>query len=407
MEERHGEDWPRKLGNPPNERRATITQSSSAKSRTELACPLRYSWSLARDAKRVDASWTKSYKLRKLAEHIGDHLLRLAFRSLNELEKNARQTSPAFSSEGIETGCGRHASSLHSDNPSNEGESTAAEGHSLEQDEPKVSETMGLPVEHNPVASNEMDGCCDMILKRSKNDNSSTPPSTTNLESCKSRQDTCAEAETVHQQAMQLRFRSSSSERPETLSSMVKISIKGSQADALVRQGRVEEAEKIYNEILGLSTEVLGKEHQYRLSCRSNLASILEKKRQYAKAEGFYREVREIQQRTLRVDHPDTLASYNKLANALTRLRRFDEAVLIYTEALEKRSEELGRDHSDTIITLGNLANALQNQGQYSEAKKRYEDAKTRRKEQLEDNHPHLRWIEARLNEASEEGEEW
>ncbi|UPK91333.1 hypothetical protein LCI18_002268 [Fusarium solani-melongenae] len=441
MEERHGEDWARQLLNPLNKQLATITQSNSVTSRTEPTCPLCYSWSIAKGAKRQDESWQQPFKLGELAKHIGNHMLRLALNSWNELEKNACQTSPDFSSEEIESGSGRHASNLQSDNPSNEDESTAAEGHSLEQDEPKVSEAMGLSMEHNPVAANERDGCCDMILKRSNTDNSSTPSSTTNLESCRSRQDTRAEAETVNQQVMQLRFRSSSSEHPDSLSSMVKtakepleqrkyqepeeeyckapelhvdvlgasyprsISDKGSWANALVREDKLEEAKNIYEDILRLGTKAHGKEHRYTLSCQSNLASILEKKQQYVEAEKLYRYVWKTQQRMLRVDHPDTLASYNKLANALTRLRRFDDAILIYTEALEKRSKELGRDHSDTIITLGNLANALQNQGQYSEAKRRYEDAKTRRKELFEGNYPHLQWIEDRLNEASKKGE--
>ncbi|KAJ4234501.1 hypothetical protein NW759_001493 [Fusarium solani] len=372
-----------------------------------------------------------------------DHLLRLAFDSSDELEKNARQTSPAFSSEEIEAGSGRHASSLHFDNPSNEGEFTVAEGRSLEQDEPNVSEAIDMPVEHNPVAANERDGCCDMALERGNNDSSSTPSSTRNLESCKSRQDTCAEAETVHQKAMQLRFRSSSSERPESLSSMVKtakepleqrkyqepeeeyckapelhanalgasspcnISIKGSRANALVRQGEIEEAEKIYQEILDLSTEALGEVHPHRLSCRSNLAGILEKKGEYAEAEAVYRDVWELRRRTLKDDHPDTLASYNKLANALARLKRFDEAVLVYKEALETRREVLGAKHSDTINTLGNLANSLQNQGQYDEAKEMYRDSKSLGREVLESNHPHLRWIRARLKEVAKDGEEW
>ncbi|KAL2690006.1 hypothetical protein Neosp_004072 [[Neocosmospora] mangrovei] len=406
MNTRHPENWPR-----------TLCESRTGS--PELACPLCDSWSPPKGAN--DESWRIPNKREQLNKHIGKHLLRLAFDGLDKLERNPHQTSPAFSSEDFETVSGRHESSLRSDNPSNEGESIVTEGHGLEQDEPNVSEAIDMPVRHNPVAATEKDGRPDMTLKRSNNDNSSTTSSTSNLESCKSHRDTCAEAETVYQTTTQLPFRSSNSERPVSLSSMDKtgeeyckapeppanalgasshcdISIKGSQANALVKKDDIAGAEKIYQEILDLGTEVLGEEHPHRLACRSNLASILERKGEYAEAEVIYRDVWELQQRTLGDRNPDTIASYNKLANALTRLRRFDEAVLIYEKALKMRKNLLGAKHSDTIITLGNLANALQNQGQHDEAKKMYSDAMALGEDVPEDEH--LQWIRARYQEV-------
>ncbi|KAH7020206.1 hypothetical protein EDB80DRAFT_746775 [Ilyonectria destructans] len=239
-----------------------------------------------------------------------------------------------------------------------------------------------------------------------------------------------AGAETIHQQMMHPSSQLSSPEHPQSLSSMVEIakalfrrrkyqeaeeeyrkalklhakvmeangpciiSIKGNLANALAKQGKHREAENLYGEMWALSTETLGEKHPHTLSCRSNLASLLEKRGEYTKAEEIYRNVWELQRTTLGDNHRDTLSSNSKLANALMRLKEFNEATV------------LGEEHPDSIITLGNFANSLQNQGQFEEAKAKYLEAIELGTKVLDHEHPHLRWIRIRREEArKDEGE--
>lgn len=418
MNNSHGRNWPSKLRDSFNEGQATRTQSSSAKSRMELACPLCDSWSLTRGSKLPDESWQEAYQRDRLAEHIGNHLLRLALDSSDELEKNTNRMRPSSPSEETEAG----SATLNS-NPENSsaGESKSALGldHSFSQDDEAVDRGNAL----------------------NRNKHSSTLPNMGNLENCKSLQGESAPAEPVHQYTTQHRFPPLSSGRLQFLSDIVNtakelfsqrkyreseeeyrkalelcaevpeasglfiISIKGNLANALAEQGKHQEAEDAYREILAFSTETLGKRHQHRLSCRSNLASMLERKGEYEEAEAIYRDVWKLHQETLGNKHSDTISSYSKVANALTRLKSFSKATLIYEETLEMRREELGEKHPDTIITLGNLANSLQNQGQYREAEARYRGALAASKGVLKDDDPHLQWIKARLLEVTgEEG---
>lgn len=163
MEKSHGKNWPRKLGNSFNERHATGTQSSSAKTRAGPVCPLCDSWSLTKGGALPDEYWKESYKLGRLTEHVANHLLRLAFDSSGKLEENTRQASPSSSSEGIDTSSGQDALSLSPENPNNSGsEFIMGSDRSLDQHKPKVSQAIETPENYGPITANERRECSDV-----------------------------------------------------------------------------------------------------------------------------------------------------------------------------------------------------------------------------------------------------
>ncbi|KAI9787304.1 MAG: hypothetical protein M1816_007652, partial [Peltula sp. TS41687] len=132
-------------------------------------------------------------------------------------------------------------------------------------------------------------------------------------------------------------------------------------ATVLSKQGRYQEAEKIYRQVLDAREKQHGPEHLDTLRSLSNLAYVLS-------SQGRYQEVEKILRQALERLH--TLNSLNNLAYVLSSQGKYQEAEKIHRRVLEAREKQLGPEHPSTLSSANHLAALLAKQGRCQEAEK-------------------------------------
>jgi len=171
-----------------------------------------------------------------------------------------------------------------------------------------------------------------------------------------------SQAQTLHQQSMEIRQRVLGPDHPDTLESM---DHSAADLDAL---GHYAEAEKLERKTVDISRRVLGPEHPDTLSFTSQLANTLWQEGRHPEAEKLNRETLRIRRRVLGPEHPDTLESMDHLA---TDLDDSDpEAEKLFRETMDIRRRVLGPEHPATLQAMSNLAYVLADIGRYAEAEK-------------------------------------
>ncbi len=202
-------------------------------------------------------------------------------------------------------------------------------------------------------------------------------------------------------------------------------------ANLYFRQGRYEDAEIIYKEVLNNLNILVGKEHPDIAACLNNLSNLYVVQERYAEAEpllkdahkmlkkllgekhpniatslnnlaelyrnlGCYEEAEKLFKESLNMiilllgeDHPYIPSSFNNLAELYRHQGRYEEAEPLQKKALEMSKKLLGEEHPDVANSLNNLASLYHSQGRYEEAEPLYKDALIIRKKLLGDEHPH------------------
>ncbi|MET8281883.1 tetratricopeptide repeat protein, partial [Micromonospora sp. NPDC005174] len=143
-------------------------------------------------------------------------------------------------------------------------------------------------------------------------------------------------------------------------------------ANVLDGQGRYDDAEIAYCEVLASRSRVLGTEHPDTLKTRHGLAVVLDNQGRYDDAETAYCEVLATQTRVFGTEHPETLKTRHGLAVVLDNQGRYDDAETAYCEVLATQTRVLGTEHPDTLKTRHGLAVVLDNQGRYDDAETAY-----------------------------------
>ena len=82
---------------------------------------------------------------------------------------------------------------------------------------------------------------------------------------------------------------------------------KNNLATVLQGQGKWQEAEEMYRDVLEVRCQVLGKSHAETLSTKHNLATVLQGQGKWQEAEKMHREVLEVMCQVHGEKHPDTL----------------------------------------------------------------------------------------------------
>ena len=191
-----------------------------------------------------------------------------------------------------------------------------------------------------------------------------------------------AEAEKLDRETLEVQRRVLGPENPDTLDSM------NIRAILLQTQGHRAEAEKLDRETFDTRRRVLGPENPDTLVSMQNFASVLADEGQYAEAEKLYRETLDVQRRVLGPEHPDTLRSLHSLAVVLEREKQYAEAEKLDRETIEAKARILGPEHPDTLASKNNLANVLKLEGKYPEAEKLYRETLDVRRRVLGPEHP-------------------
>ena len=134
------------------------------------------------------------------------------------------------------------------------------------------------------------------------------------------------------------------------------------------KQGRYQEAEsflQISIEICKNSTENLSSEYNTALN---NIALLYQNQNRYADAESIHQKILSVKLQNQGPDHLDTAITLNNLGYLFWQWGRYDEAEPYYLQALKILVNNLGFSHSRTAISYNGLGTVYYNLGRYSEA---------------------------------------
>lgn len=117
----------------------------------------------------------------------------------------------------------------------------------------------------------------------------------------------------------------------------------------------------------------------------TSLAHLLDDQGKLDEAEPLFREVLSTKRHILGGCHPDTLLSIDKLAHLLRAQGKLNEAESLHRELLSIRREVFGDHHPDTLTSIISLALLLSDQERYDEANMLFSEASTTRRQILSD----------------------
>jgi tetratricopeptide (TPR) repeat protein len=141
------------------------------------------------------------------------------------------------------------------------------------------------------------------------------------------------------------------------------------------RQGKLVEAERMYQRALRGYEEALGPNHTSTLKVVSNLGSLYKDQGKLAEAEKMCQQALRGIEEALGPNHMFTLQIVHNLGNLYADQGKLAEAEKMYKRALQGKEEALGPNHTSTLDTVNNLGNLYAKQGKLAEAEKMYERA--------------------------------
>ena len=100
---------------------------------------------------------------------------------------------------------------------------------------------------------------------------------------------------------------------------------------------------------------MLGEDHPSTAASYNNVASNLNAQGRLPEAEPLFQKALEIRKRMLGEDHPDTAGSYNNVATNLYYLGRFQEGFEYAEKAVAIALKRLGPEHPNTKSMLSVL----------------------------------------------------
>ena len=153
------------------------------------------------------------------------------------------------------------------------------------------------------------------------------------------------------------------------------LSTVGNLANLLSGQGKLDEAQAMYDRALAGQEKTLGPDHTSTLNTVNNLGGLLKQQGKLDEAQAMYERALVGYERALGPDHPSTLNTVNNLGALLKDQGKLDEAQAMYERALAGYEKVLGPDHPDTLMSVNNLAIVLKDQGKLDEAKVIYKQA--------------------------------
>jgi tetratricopeptide (TPR) repeat protein len=156
----------------------------------------------------------------------------------------------------------------------------------------------------------------------------------------------------------------------------------------LYHDGRYNEAEMSFEQVVETSKRVLGEEHPDTLTSMGNLASIYSNQGRWKEAEELGVQVMETVKRVLGKEHPDTPISMANLASTYWNQGRWKEAEELQVQVMETFKRVLGEEHPSTLISMANLASTYSNQGRWKKAEELGVQVMETIKRVLDEEHP-------------------
>ncbi|KAL2115914.1 hypothetical protein VTJ04DRAFT_10169 [Mycothermus thermophilus] len=167
----------------------------------------------------------------------------------------------------------------------------------------------------------------------------------------------------------------------------------------LYHQGRLTEAESMYQRALEGKEKALGRNHLLTLDTVSNLGVLYEAQGRLTEAEPMYQRALEGCEKVLGRNHPSTLNTVNNLGVLYDAQGRLTEAESMYQLALEGYEKVLGRDHALTLETVYNLGCLYRDQHRLMEAESMYQRALSGLQSALGSSHPKTQLARRTLDE--------
>ena len=140
------------------------------------------------------------------------------------------------------------------------------------------------------------------------------------------------------------------------------------QAFLLGQDGRDEEAEQIYDEVLQVQLRRWPNDDPANLAVRHNLAASVGAQGRWREAHSDFLSVLADERRVLGDDHPTTLTTRRGIATLLCQRGAWEQAENELRDLLNDEQRLLAADNRTTLATRFNLAQALRHQGRNDEA---------------------------------------
>ncbi|KAJ5991482.1 hypothetical protein N7522_011689 [Penicillium canescens] len=141
-------------------------------------------------------------------------------------------------------------------------------------------------------------------------------------------------------------------------------------------QGRLQEAQALYERALKDKEKTWGPEHTSTLDTVNNLGGIYADQDRPQKAEAMYRRALEGKVKAWGPEHTSTLDTVHNLGNLYRNQGRLQKAEAMYKQALEGYEKaSWGREHTSTLDTVNNLGLLYADQGRLREAETMYKRA--------------------------------
>jgi len=175
------------------------------------------------------------------------------------------------------------------------------------------------------------------------------------------------EAEEMYQRALKGYEKAWGSEHTSTLSIVNNLGL-------LYRdQGKLKKAEEMYQRALKGKKEAWGSEHTSTLETVNNLGNLYSDQGKLKEAEEMYQRALKGYEKAWSLEHTSTLETVNNLGNLYRDQGKLKEAEEMYQRALKGKEKAWGSEHTSTLGTVNNLGNLYRDQGKLKEAEEMYQ----------------------------------
>ncbi|KAG2026624.1 hypothetical protein GB937_001409 [Aspergillus fischeri] len=140
-------------------------------------------------------------------------------------------------------------------------------------------------------------------------------------------------------------------------------------------QGKLKEAEEMYQQALAGYEKALGLDHPSTLDIVNNLGNLYSDQGKLREAEEMYQRALAGYEKALGLDHPSTLKTVANLGTLYSAQGKLKEVEEMYQQALAGYEKALGLDHLSTLGTVNNLGILYYTQGKLREAEEMYQRA--------------------------------
>ena len=137
-------------------------------------------------------------------------------------------------------------------------------------------------------------------------------------------------------------------------------------------QGKLAEAEQMYQRALQGTEKAWGPEHTPTLSIVHNLGNLYAGQGKLVEAEQMYLQALQGHEKAWGLEHTSTLDIVNNLGNLYASQDKLAEAEQMYQRALQGYEKAWDPDHTSTLDTVNNLAALYADQGKLVEAEQMF-----------------------------------